>query len=143
MSHSQMRVSSEIIQIYFNNIFKIVKDQGHGPLNCSSDVFKVEGHLRICKSSPRTNKCGLVLILRFNLNLIIPKKAVHKGKYLASCTLIQNLVYEWCGEFIFRTGLIQVFKVSAHPDSSILLIYGNRVENPFSKGNQIDKARFE
>ena len=87
-----------MIQKHFNNHFKIVKDQGHGPLKRSFDVFKVEGNLSICKITPRTNKCGIVLILGLNLNLIISRKTVHKGKYLTSRTLIQHLVNKWCGK---------------------------------------------
>ena len=47
MMHSQERVSRWIIQIHFNNIFKIMKGKGHGPLKCSSDIFKAEGHIPI------------------------------------------------------------------------------------------------
>ena len=39
-----------------------------------------------------------MLALEFNLNLIIPEKAVHKGEHLATRTLIQNLIYKWCGK---------------------------------------------
>ena len=49
-----------------------------------------------------------MLVLRFNLYLIIPKKAIHEGKNLATCTLIQNLINKWCGEIVLRTGMIQI-----------------------------------
>ena len=100
-----------------------MKDQVHGPLKCSSGIFKAEGNLLICKSSPRTNKCSLVLVLRFNMDLIIPEKAVQKGEHLATCTLIQNMIYKWCGEVILRTGTIQIAEISAYSDCSLLLIH--------------------
>ena len=47
-----------------------------------------------------------MLVLRFNLYLIIPRKAIHKGEHLATRTLIQNLINKWCGEVVLRTGTI-------------------------------------
>ena len=104
-----------------------MEDQGHSLLKCGSDVFKAERHLSICKGTPRTNKCSFMLVLGFDLDLIVSGKAGHKGKYLASRTLIQNLINKWCGEIILRTGTIQVTEISAYTDRSLLLINRNRV----------------
>ena len=90
-------MSSEVIQKYFNNRLEIVENQGHRLLKCSFDVFKAKRHFLICKCSPRTNKCILMLVLGFNLYLIISRKSVHKGKNLATRTLIQNLINKWWG----------------------------------------------
>ena len=84
-----------------------------------------------------------MLILGFDLNLIISRKTIHEGEYLTSCTLIQNIINEWCGKVIFWMFLIQVSKVSAYPDGSLLLIYQNGVGYPFSQGNHIDKPILE
>ena len=111
MTQSQPRMSSKVIQKDFNNRFEILKNQGHSPLKCVSSVFKTEMHLSICKRTPTTNKCIFVLILEFDLNLIISRKSIHKGKYLASHTLIQNLINKWCGEIVLRTSTIQVTKL--------------------------------
>ena len=46
MMHSHMRMSSKVIQKYFNNRLEIMEDQGHRSLKRSSDVFKAEGILR-------------------------------------------------------------------------------------------------
>ena len=45
--HSQKRMSSKIIQIHFNNNFKIVEGKGHDLLKGSYGVFKAEGNLPI------------------------------------------------------------------------------------------------
>ena len=103
MTHSHTRMSSEVIQKYFNNGLEIVENKGHCPLKRSSGIFKAERHLPICKCSPRTNKCSLVLVLRFNLDLIVPEKVVHKGEHLTTRTLIQNMISKWCGEIVLRT----------------------------------------
>ena len=68
-----------------------------------------------------------MLVLRFNLYLIIPEKAVHKGEHLATRTLIQNMIYKRCGEVVFRTGTIQITEISAYADRSLLLIHRNGV----------------
>ena len=84
-----------------------------------------------------------MLILRLNLNLIISGKTVHKGKYLTSYTLIQNLIIKWCGEIILRTCTIYVTEMSAYADLSLLLIHRNGIWNPLCQGNEIDKISFE
>ena len=122
MTHSQTRMGSKVIQKYFNNQFEIMEDQGHSLLKSSSGVLKAKRHFLICKSSPRTNKCSLMLVLRFNLYLIISGKAIHKGKHLASCTLIQNLINKWCGEIVLRTSMIQIMEISTYADHSLLVV---------------------
>ena len=119
------------------------ENQGHRPLKRSSSVFKAERHFSIRKCSPRTNKCGLMQVLGFNLDLIISGKAVHKGEHLATRTLIQNLIYKWCGEVVLRTGTIQIMEISAYADRSLLLINQNEVSNPLRQGNGIDKTDFQ
>ena len=104
-----------------------MEDQGHIPLKSGSGVFKAERHLLIRKGTPWTNKGSLMLVLRFDLYLIVSGKSIHKGKYLASRTLIQNLINKLCGKIILRTGTIQVTKISAYMDCSLLLIYQNRI----------------
>src|SRR5713226_2157724 len=106
MMHPHARMSSEVIQKYFDNGLEIMENQGHCPLKRSSGIFKAERHFSIRKYSPRKNKCGLMLVLGFNLNLIISEKTIHKGEHLATRTLIQNLIYKQCGEVILRTGTI-------------------------------------
>jgi hypothetical protein len=66
------RVSSKIVKVSFEYMLKIEKSEGHGMLEGCLGVFKAEKHFPVCKSTPRTNKCHLVLILGFNLNLVIP-----------------------------------------------------------------------
>ena len=68
-----------------------------------------------------------MLVLRFNLYLIVSRKSVYKRKYLATHTFIQDLIYKWCGEIIFRIGTIQVMEISAYVDRSLLFINRNGV----------------
>ena len=84
-----------------------------------------------------------MLILRLNLNLIISRKAVHKGEQLATCTLLQNMVYKWCGEVVLRIGTIQIAEISAYADRFLLPIHWNGVGNPLYQGNGIDETGFQ
>ena len=68
-----------------------------------------------------------MLVLRFNLYLIIPGKAVHEGEHLATHTLIQNLIYKWWGEVILRTSMIKITEISTYSDHSLLLIHQNGI----------------
>ena len=71
MIYSLARVNGEIIKISFDNMFEIVKNKGHGTLEGCSSMFKAEINFLVFKSNPRKNKCCLMLILGFDLNLII------------------------------------------------------------------------
>ena len=77
-----------------------------------------------------------MLVLGFNLNLIIPRKSIHKGEHLVTRTLIQNMIYKWCGEVILRTGTIQIMEISAYADHSLLLIHRMRFETHSIKGTR-------
>ena len=68
-----------------------------------------------------------MLVLGFDLYLIVSGKSIHKGKYLTSRTLIQNLINKWCEKIILRTCTIQVTEISAYTDCSLLLINRNRI----------------
>jgi hypothetical protein len=71
MVHSLARVSSKIIKVGFKYVLEIMKSESNGMLEGCSDVFKAERHFLVCKSTPRTYKCRLVLVLRFDLDLVI------------------------------------------------------------------------
>ena len=78
MMHPLTRMSSKVIQKDFNNQFEMMEDQGHSLLKSGFGIFKAKKHLPICKGNPRTNKGSLMLVLRFNLYLIVSRKAIHK-----------------------------------------------------------------
>ena len=69
-----------------------------------------------------------MLVLRFNLYLIIPEKAIHEGEHLPTHTLIENLINKCCGEVILRIGTIQIAEISAYADHSLLLIHTHFVK---------------
>ena len=82
MIHSLMRVNNKVIQISLYYTFEIMECKGHSPLKRCFDVFIAEGSFLVCKGSPRIDECYLMLIIRFNLNLIITKKSSINEKIL-------------------------------------------------------------
>ena len=104
-----------------------MKGKGHGLLKRSSDVFKAEGHLPICKHSPMANESSLMLVLVFNMDLIISGKSIHEGEHLATRTLIQNMINKWCEEVVLRIDTIQITEISTYADRSLFLIHRNGV----------------
>jgi hypothetical protein len=62
---------SKIVEISFDNVLEIVKRKRSWIVGRFLDVFKAERNFSVCKSTPRKNKCRLMLILGFDMNLIV------------------------------------------------------------------------
>jgi hypothetical protein len=71
MIHSLVRVSSKIIEVIFDYVFEIMKNESHGSLEGCSGIFQAERHFSICKCAPRTYECYLMLVFGFDLDLVI------------------------------------------------------------------------
>lgn len=82
----------------------------HGPLKGSSIIFKAKRHFPIFKRTAGTNKVCLTLIFLKSCNFIIAQESIHEGEYLISITFINNLIYKWSGEIIFREDLLRSLK---------------------------------
>jgi hypothetical protein len=70
---------NEVIEIGKDDVSKIMKNIGHGPLKRSTDIFESERYDTISKGTPRGCESGFVLICWMDLNLIIVGEPVHKG----------------------------------------------------------------
>jgi len=62
MMGSPFGSNSEVIQIRKDDVSKIVKNVGHGPLESSTRIFESKGHDVIRKGTLRGRKSGFVLI---------------------------------------------------------------------------------
>ena len=56
------------------------------------------------------------------------------------CTLINDLVNEWCGEVFFGTSFVQITKVSADTDGALFLENENWIGHPSGVFDGIDKT---
>ena len=84
----------------------------------------------ICKSTPRGNECGFILIGWVDLDLVIARESVHKGESLVASAVIDNLIDERRWKIVFWTCVIEIAKVCANADSSLFFVDGYRVGNP-------------
>ena len=112
----------------------------HGVLEGGSNVFQAKGHDSICECASWGCECSLVTILVPDLNLVIPEKFVHEGKYLMSGTCIDNMIDEGCWEVVFGTCPIEIVEFSANEDGTLFFIHGNRIRNPYCVCNGINEA---
>ena len=69
---SLSRMSWQVVQIRLNDMANVMKSVGHRTLKSGSSVLQAEQELFIRESTPWTDECSLVLILRCNIDLIIP-----------------------------------------------------------------------
>jgi len=137
------RMWHKIIKLCFNYIFKDMKSERHGPLESISDMFKAKGHFLICKDTPGTYKCGLVLVLGSDMDLIIPWETVHKRKNIATCTLINNFINERGRKVIFQACLAQIIKFHAYSNCAFLFVDGHKIRHPFRQLDWVDETILE
>ena len=135
--------SGKIVMISFHNLSDVMESIRHSPLEGGSNIFEAEGRFPIGKGSPSANEGSLVLIFEFDLDLVISRESVHKGKDFISRTVIQYLINEWHGIIVFRTCLVQIPKISANMNFAILLVNCNRVRNPLCQRDRVYKAGFQ
>jgi hypothetical protein len=77
-----------------------------GELDGGSNIFEAERHFFIGEGALREDEDCLVLIFRFDLDLVISGEFVHKGEDFFSRTVIQYLINERRGIIVFRTCLV-------------------------------------
>lgn len=81
-----------------------------------------------------------MLILGFDLNLVVPRKTIHKIKYLTTHTFIDNMVNEWDWKIIFWASFFQITKFHTHTDHTLIFVERSRVRHSFRQLHWIDEA---
>ena len=99
-------VSGEIVKISFHSPSDVMESVRYSPLEGGSSIFKAERHFPIGESAPRADEGCLVLIFRFDLDLVVPKESIHKGEDFISRIVIQYLINEQRGIIVLRTCLV-------------------------------------
>ena len=123
-------MSWKVIQVWLKNMSNIVKGIRHRVLECSPNILQAKREFIIRKQSPRTDECDLVLIGWENVDLIITRKSIHKGKNLTPCIIINDLIDERGGIVILRIGSINITIINTNTNLSLLLIHRNNIRNP-------------
>jgi hypothetical protein len=95
-----------MIEICLDYVFEVVKIKRHGPLKSSSIILQAKSYFSIHKCTPRTNKICFMMVLKLDLDFILPRKIVHDIKYLATRTFIDDLVNKWGWKVVFRASFV-------------------------------------
>jgi len=53
------------------------------------------------------------------------------------------MINKWCGKVVLWISIIQIPKIHAKTNGSLLLLDQNEIGHPLYKGNQIDKTILE
>jgi len=112
-------------------------------LEGSTGVLQTKRELFVSKIAPRTDKGSLMLISGCNIDLVIPRETVHKGKHFTSGTLVNELINEGCGEVILRTGLVDVTVINTDSNGTLFFIHRDDIGNPISEWTGVNKASLE
>jgi hypothetical protein len=108
-------------------MLEVMESKRHGPLKGGSSIFETKRHFMICECTPWANECHFVLVFVFDLDLIISRKIVHERKGFTTCTFINDMVDERCGEIIFGTCLVQIMEVGTNMNRAFLFIDRHRI----------------
>ena len=69
-------------------------------------IAKTEGEYPVCKGTPGASEGGLVLVLKRNLDLIVPTKPIQKGEELLPRQGVKYLIDERQRKVIFLCSLV-------------------------------------
>ena len=100
------RMGRKIIQIWLDKIIDVVEGKVHYLLKGCSEIFQTEWHFLVHEGTPRTNKSRFMLVFWLDLDLIISEKSIHKRKYFATRTRINDLIYKGSGVVVLGTHFI-------------------------------------
>ena len=66
-----------------------------------------------------------------NLNLIVAREAIHKGKNNASSIVVDYLIDIGSGKVVFWTSSIQIPKIDTIPNNAMFFVYRDYVGHSF------------
>jgi hypothetical protein len=65
-----------------------------------------------------------------NLNLVIARESIHEGESFMAGAIVDNLIDERRWEVVFGTCIVEIAKIGANADRSLVFVDGYRVGNP-------------
>ena len=69
-----------------------------------------------------------------NVNLVVARESVHKGKYLTLDTFINDMIDKQIGVIVLRISSIDISVINTNPNGPLLLIEMNNIGEPLFKG---------
>jgi hypothetical protein len=115
----------------------------HSALKRCASVLETKREFSIGKSTPRTNKSSLMLILGNNVDLIIPIEAIHQREDFTSGAIVENLIDKRGRKVVFGTGFVDIPIINAYMDCALFLVDQDKIRNLVSEGHRVNKVGFE
>jgi hypothetical protein len=115
----------------------------HSALKSCANVLETEREFPIGKSTPRTNKSSLMLILGNNVDLIIPGETIHEREDFTFGTIIDNLIDKGGRKVVFGTSFVDIPIINTYMNGALFLINWDKIGNPVYESHQINKAGVE
>jgi len=120
-----------------------MKHIGNCPLKCGSNIFEAERELLVREHTPWADKRCLLFVGRCDIDLIITRIIIHRGKDLAPHTLINDLINEGSRIVVFRTSTIKISIICPNADCALFFSYRDNIRHPVCKGDGIDEPSFK
>ena len=106
---SNQPINCPVIHVYLQEFLNEILDHSDNHLRkyCWR-ILQPKGHDFILKTTPFSDKCGLMVILLCNLDLVIPQKSFYEGIHLLTTYSFKDLICKWSRERIMHAGIIQL-----------------------------------
>jgi hypothetical protein len=115
----------------------------HNTLKSYASVLETKRDFSIGKSTPRTNKRSLMLILRNNVDFIIPGETIHQREDFTSGAIVDNLINKRGMKVVFGTNFVDIPIINAYTNCALFLVDRDKIRNPVSESHRINKAGFK
>src|SRR3954470_8386008 len=93
----------------------------HCPLIGSTGVLQSKGHNCVAEYPKRCPEGGVPLVIRVHFDLIVPEESIHEGHSLIAGGVVHHDIGDGQRELILRTCVVEVTKIDADTNRSILL----------------------
>lgn len=144
-------IRSEIIHVCFNKVKnKFNKNTQNFPLESSTSIAHTKWKNSIGKGTPRTCKCGFILVFRADLDLVVSIKSIQEGEEFIPYKANQNLVNEGKSKMVLLCSLVKFpvinkdspkKKTRGDTHSLSEMGYMNTVSNSFCNSSSIMSLR--
>lgn len=75
-------------------IYEVMEDETHQPLVSDACILEYKGHCFISEGTRRSGKGHFVTVFMRDLDLVVPKEAIHQGHDFESSSSIDDLIDE-------------------------------------------------
>jgi hypothetical protein len=121
----------------------IMKRIIHSTLKSCTSVLQTKRKFSIGKSTPRTNKSSVMLILGNNVDLIISGETIHEREDFTSGTIIDDLIDKRGGKVVFWTSFVDIPIINRYMNGALFLVNQDKIGKPVCESHRINKDGFQ